>query len=168
MKENMQDINIRLASKSDLPFLREILYEAAYWRTDQPRPDIETALQREDLCYLLDEWSRAGDLAIIAEDHDHNPIAAAWYRFWTESKHSYGYINDDIPELAIAVIKKARGKGVATKLLEKLLTEAVNRNISQISLSVEKDNHAVKLYKKVGFVVHKENPDDFVMIWKSE
>lgn len=46
---------------------------------------------------------------------------------------------------------KYRGKGYATILLQKLLTE-LNQSVSNLSLNVKKDNvHAIKLYRKLGF-----------------
>ena len=39
-------------------------------------------------------------------------------------------------------------------------------NIRRVSLAVQKDNYAVKLYKKVGFEIVDENDEEYIMINK--
>jgi ribosomal-protein-alanine N-acetyltransferase len=58
---------IRPASAGDLPFLREMLFEAAFWREGSPRPALEEGLARPDLSRLMAGWGRAGDAAVVAE-----------------------------------------------------------------------------------------------------
>jgi hypothetical protein len=52
----MAFFRIRLGSPDDHPFLREMLFEAAYGRLDQERPSLETGMARPDLVYLLADW----------------------------------------------------------------------------------------------------------------
>jgi len=157
----------KMATINDLSFLKKMLFEASYWRQNISKPDFEQDLQRADLKYLLEDWGRKGDTGIIAEDNHNNPIGAAWYRFWTEEKHSYGYINESIPELTLAVSEEWRGKGVGRELIKRLITEAKNQNLTKVSLSVEKENFAVNLYQKVGFKVYIDNPGDYTMLWEA-
>ncbi len=157
----------RIATINDLSFLKKILFEASYWRQNISKPDFEQGLQRADLNYLLEDWGRKGDTGIIAEDDNDNPIGAAWYRFWTEEKHSYGYISESIPELTLAVSEEWRGKGVGKELIKRLIAEAKNQNLTKVSLSVEKENFAVNLYQKVGFKVYIDNPGDYTMLWEA-
>ena len=156
----------RIATINDLSFLKKMLFEASYWRQNTSKPDFEQGLQRADLKYLLEDWGRKGDTGIIAEDNHDNPIGAAWYRFWTEEKHSYGYISENIPELSLAVSEEWRGKGVGRELIKRLIAEAKNQNLTKVSLSVEKENFAVNLYQKVGFKVYIDNPGDYTMLWE--
>ena len=144
-----------------------MLFEASYWRQNISKPGFEQGLQRADLKYLLEDWGRKGDTGIIAEDDNDNPIGAAWYRFWTEEKHSYGYINERIPELTLAVSEKWRGKGVGRELIKRLITKAKSQNLTKVSLSVEKENFAVNLYQQVGFKVYIDNPGDYTMLWEA-
>jgi ribosomal protein S18 acetylase RimI-like enzyme len=157
----------RIATINDLSFLKKMLFEASYWRQNISKPDFEQSLQRADLKYLLEDWGRKGDTGIIAEDDNDNPIGAAWYRFWTEEKHSYGYINESIPELTLAVSEEWRGKGVGRELIKRLIVEAKNQNLTKVSLSVEKENFAINLYQKVGFKVYIDNPGDYIMLWEA-
>ena len=83
-----QAITLRPGTPEDLLFLREMLFEAAYWRPKQKRPSLETGLARPDLAYLLLDWGREGDTAVITI-LDGQPIGAAWYRFWRPEKQQY-------------------------------------------------------------------------------
>ena len=143
---------IHQAGLDDLDFLRKMLFEAVYWRGDADRPGLEEGLAPPELAKLLAGWGhRDGDVGKIAVSGRGQPIGAAWYRFWNANNHSYGYISDDVPELGIGVVKDARGQGVGTALIQALLVNAHKQGIQRISLSVEKDNPAIYLYRKFGF-----------------
>jgi ribosomal protein S18 acetylase RimI-like enzyme len=142
---------IRLATQADVPFLREMLYEAVCWRPHQPRPPREEVLAEPELAKLLNGWGRKGDTAVVAEWEDGTPIGAAWYRFWTAANHSYGFVDADTPELGIAVHQEFRQQGIGTALLTALLEQARHSAIARISLSVEPENYSRALYEKLGF-----------------
>ena len=53
----------------------------------------------------------------------------------------------------IYVLESFRNRGIASLLLEYMITEGIEKNISNITLEVREDNiNAIKLYKKYGFV----------------
>lgn len=53
----------------------------------------------------------------------------------------------------IVTDKEYRGKGFATRLIDKLITELKNRGITKVFLEVEQDNvPAIALYVKAGFI----------------
>ena len=56
-----------------------------------------------------------------------------------------------MPELAIAVRAEARRLGVGEALLLALLAHAGAQGVEEISLSVELDNPALRLYERLGF-----------------
>jgi ribosomal protein S18 acetylase RimI-like enzyme len=155
---------IRPSSSADMAFLREMLYEAAYWRPDGPRPSLAEGLARPDLAHLLAGWGREGDLALVAEMKDGTPAGAAWLRFWTPEQHSYGFIDGQTPEMGIGVRTQARNKGIGAALITSLLTEAKRQGIRCISLSVERDNPAARLYRRAGFVVHAAVGGSWTMV----
>jgi ribosomal protein S18 acetylase RimI-like enzyme len=57
----------------------------------------------------------------------------------------------------VAVLSKARGKGVGRKLLERVIEIARERDYCKVNLEVREDNAAAKhLYNDLGFV--EDNP----------
>ena len=143
--------SIREGNAEDLDFLRAMLYEAAFWRPTVSRPPIEEGLSHPELAKILQDWGRKGDAALVAISPEGGRIGGAWYRFWSDQNHSFGYVGPDIPELGIAVVPDHRGRAVGSALLEALLTLAARRGVERISLSVEEENPARRLYLKHGF-----------------
>ena len=56
----------------------------------------------------LSGWPRHGDVGLVAEQD--GPVGAAWYRTYTEADHGYGFVAEDVPELAIAVVASRRAR----------------------------------------------------------
>ena len=75
-------------------------------------------MARTDLVYLLDDWVSQGDTAVIAVSEYRQMVGAAWYRFWNNDLHSYGYVSPEIPELGIAVRREFRSMGIGHQLLD--------------------------------------------------
>jgi GNAT superfamily N-acetyltransferase len=96
-------------------------------------------------------WGRAGDAGVLALDERDQPIGAAWYRLFAHDQPGYGFLAESIPELSIAVRPSFRGRGVGTALLNALVRLARDEGHAALSLSVEPDNPARKLYERVGF-----------------
>lgn len=60
--------------------------------------------------------------------------------------------------LGIAVAEGAQKKGLGTMMMEKLIDFAKEKNVQEISLSVDNDNPAaIKLYKRFGFALAQKN-----------
>ena len=128
-----------------------MLYEAAFWDPTQPRPPLDQALAQPYLARYIEGWPRAGDAGVLAEDESGEPIGAAWYRFFSVEAPGYGFMDEGVPELTIAVAPGQRGKGVGTALLGALLSTARNGGIPALSLSVARENRAAGLYERHGF-----------------
>jgi ribosomal protein S18 acetylase RimI-like enzyme len=139
---------VRRADARDVPLLRAMLYEAFAWRGDQSIPPIEEALALPDVARYVDGWGRAGDLGVVTD----GDTGAVWIRLFTEADHGYGFVATDVPELSIGVGADERGHGVGTALLEELLAQARAAGHPAVSLSVDTDNPAVRLYERLGFV----------------
>ncbi len=89
------------------------------------------------------------------------PVGAVWLRLLTRNNKGYGYVDDDTPELGIAVFPEYRGQGIGTQLLTHLLESPCGQ--SSISLSVSLDNPAVSLYERFGFEVVSRSDESLLM-----
>lgn len=164
--------DIRPATSADLPFLREMQCEAVCWRTGRKGKSIDEILAKPELAKLLDGFGeREGDFGLIAENQSEagvQPAAAAWFRLWTDDDHSYGYVDEETPELAIAVCPELRGLGLGRALMLSLLAAAYEAGFAQLSLSVEKDNPALALYESLGFEKVGEVGNAYTMVHASQ
>ncbi len=157
----------RKYTKDDYQFLREMLFEAVFWsRTKETLPSLEEGLSYDYTKHILEGFgSRNGDTAVIAEEAG-KKIGAAFIRYWNKELNMRGYIADEIPVLAIGVVKEHRRKGVANELIKSLKTVAKDNGISEISLCVTKSNIAYQLYVKSGFEIVEEVDSSYNMLWK--
>ena len=109
-------------------------------------------------------WGRRGDTAVIALDKGF-PVGAAWYRLFDRGRPGFGFVDERTPELAIAVVPNARGKGVGTALLKALLERARADSYPTVSLSVDRANAgAIELYDRHGFEQVAEDDDSVTML----
>lgn len=141
---------LRAAAADDLPFLHAMLLEAVYWRVDEPRMTAEETLARPEVARYVEGWGRAGDAGVIALEGS-RLIGAAWSRLFTAARPGYGFVDERTPELTVGVIASERGRGVGSALVRALLQHARLAGFERVSLSVEPDNPAVRLYERVGF-----------------
>ena len=47
-----------------------------------------------------------------------------------------------------------------------MLKHLKNLGYKKVSLSVQKDNYAVRMYKKAGFKVLNENEEEYIMVFE--
>lgn len=159
----MATLSIRPATHADLPVLRTMLHHAAFWRGEADAPSVEVALRDPGLAVYLDGWPRAGDVGLVARV-DGMPAGAVWVRRFPADTRGYGYLDEDTPELSIAVAPRWRGRGIGASLLTSMLTTLRLGGVGRVSLSVERDNPARDLYLRLGFVVHRHADGDVLMV----
>ncbi len=73
-------------------------------------------------------------------------------------------MDDETPSLAISLYKEYRGQGIGSQLMVKMLELLKWQGFELVSLSVQKANYAVKMYKDVGFRTVDENAEEYVMV----
>jgi len=148
---------VRRGSAQDVRFLRDMLHHAYYWK--ERAPDEGPG----PVQLYVKAWGRPGDAAVIALEEGF-PVGAAWFRLFRESAPGYGFVDERTPELAIAVVPNARGKGVGGKLLDALVERAREEGFEAISLSVDKRNSgAIALYEHHGFDQVAESDDSLTL-----
>ena len=158
----MNDVRIRPAAAEDFAFLATMLGESAVWRSDKPTPTGDQVLADPRYAMYIAGWPRQGDYGLVAEQD--GPVGAAWYRTFTGASHGYGFVAEDVPELAIAVIASRRHEGIGRRLLVDLIDASLAQGYSALSLSVSEDNPARGLYESAGFVVIEKHGGSWTMV----
>lgn len=152
---------LRLANQDDLPFLKDMLYEASH--TQGVPPSEEEFNSPRVVAYLVD-WVRPGDCGLIAVNDSGIAVGAAWYRLFTPDNPGFGFVDEQTPELAIALEAESRGKGIGSRLLAGLKNIARAQGHTKLSLSVEPGNlRARLLYAKLGFREISVSEESLVM-----
>lgn len=143
---------IRTIRKDDITFLWEMLYESLF--VPEGKEAFDKAIIKDPfISKYVDGWGREGDFGFIAMNNEDQPIGSITARFFNEDNKGFGYIDNDTPELGMAILNEFRGKGIGTALLNQLLEEAKKKGIRKLSLSVDPQNRAaVHLYKRFGFI----------------
>jgi RsiW-degrading membrane proteinase PrsW (M82 family)/GNAT superfamily N-acetyltransferase len=156
-------IDVRLAGPGDIDFLSAMLLETANW-DGRRAVTLEGMRQSPGIWLYLDGWQRSTDFGFILDDGG-IPVGAAWARFFTASNPGYGYVDDAIPELSIAVVAARRHAGFGDELLQRLITAARDLGLAGLSLSVEDGNESARaLYLKRGFRVVGRRGDSDTML----
>ena len=138
-----------------MPFLRDMLHHAYYWREADPQA-------AEPVSRYVANWGRRGDTAMIAIEN-YLRAGAAWYRLFTREEPGFAFLDESTPEVSIAVVPSKRGKGIGSALLDALLDRARRDGFRALSLSVERDNPSVALYERHGFERVREDGNTVVM-----
>jgi GNAT superfamily N-acetyltransferase len=155
-------VEIRSARAEDEPFLEQMLAIAADWQSDTAGSRLPEVLADPTVARYLEGWPRDRDYGVVAEDA--RPLGAAWWHFFAESEPGYGFVDACIPELAVGIIPDRRREGIGSLLLNALLTEARIRELRGISLSVARENPAVRLYERLGFRALREEHGSVTML----
>src|SRR5215468_145189 len=139
------NFTFRRLDRMDEPFLREMLYHAIYVPDGQP-PFAKEIINEPELAKYVDQWGRDSDSGYVVIDSTSlQPVGAAWIRLFTEVNKGYGYVNDDTPELSIALLPEYRNRGIGTSLINQLINDARDK-YPALSLSVAADSPATHLY----------------------
>ena len=144
------EVVFRALQVDDVEHVRWALFEAVAWDPQRELPPFELTIEHPELARYHREWGRAGDLGVVAERGD-EVVGVALARLFTEDDHGHGYVDDATPELAVAVAGAARGSGLGTRLLNELAAAARDAGIRRLSLSVDSENPALRLYERLGY-----------------
>lgn len=138
-------VEIRMATAADEPFLWEMLYLALHVPPGQP-PLPRSVLRQPALAQYVSGWpTKPGDRGLVALVGG-EPVGAAWLRMFPASDPGYGFVDESIPELSVAVLPDYRGNGIGSRLLDTLL-----HDVPAVSLSCDPANPAWRLYLRLGF-----------------
>jgi len=155
-------ITIRKIRKSELAFLDDMLYETIYIPEGDEKPS-KDVINLPEVAHYIKNFGRAGDLCLVAELND-ELVGAIWARLFSKDEPGYGFIDENTPELAMAVRAENRSQGIGKLLMEKMIQKLKEESYKQVSLSVDKQNYASDFYLKCGFEVVESTEDSFTMV----
>lgn len=154
----------RPLTSADQAFLWEMVYQSLYVPPGQIPFERAIVLQ-PDIAKYVKDWGREDDLGFVADDAQNRSVGAAWLRLFQDPDRGFGYVNDETPEIGIAVLPDYRDQGIGTMLLRRLIESAQSR-YEAISLSVAAENPAVRLYQRFGFEVVQRTSETLIMTRK--
>lgn len=144
------DVSFRRAGAGDAEHIRWGLYEALSWNPARKLPAASVTLEHPEASRYHRDWGRPGDIGVIASTHD-GVVGVAYCRLFTAEDHGHGYVDDETPEVAVAVRDRWRGTGLGTALMKELAAAAREQGFRRLSLSVDSGNPALRLYERLGY-----------------
>ncbi len=154
------DYKIREIKGNEYPILNNFLYEAIFVPKGMDKPP-KSIIEQPELQVYIEDFGKEDDWCIVAEIKE-KIVGAVWVRIMND----YGHIDDDTPSFAISLYEGYRNLGIGTALMRAMLQLLKDNGYKQTSLSVQKANYAVSMYRKVGFEVVDENEEEYIMICK--
>ena len=129
------EITFRRPTEADRPFIEQMFREAeTFGESDRDLPEGFD----DDNHRYVDLWTEdQGGIVIQKEGQD---IGAAWFRKCTDEEHCSGYVQADVPEVALALAPGHPGGGLGTLLMERAMLLAKVSGAPGISLAVDFGN----------------------------
>ena len=154
---------IRKMLPEEYPLMEDIMYEAIY----HPNP---TNPYPKDMIYLpqvkvyWDAWETGKDDHCFVAEIERKIAGAVWIRTFPGEIKGCGYIDEQTPEIAVALFEEYRNQGIGTQLMKRMIRFMKTQKYNQVSLSITKGNPAIHLYKRLKFKTINENEEDYIMI----
>lgn len=165
ISEVLKVVKLRPIEAKDEIFLWDMLFEITYSLDMNKKPSKQVFLKKHDIYKYVKGFGLEGsDSGFVAETEEGRLIGAAWYRLYKDDNKGFGYIDDNIPEISIAISEEYRDKGIGKQLLEALIHEAEKKRFSSLSLNVDSRNTAaLHLFEAKGFKVVNNKETSRVM-----
>lgn len=150
---------IRSLKRDEAVLLKEFLYEAIFIPEGVDPPAREVVELPELRVYTENFGTQKGDYCLVAESGG-KAVGAVWTRIMND----YGHVDNETPSLAISLYREYRGQGVGSRLLAEIFALLRQQGYRKVSLSVQKENAAVRLYRRVGFEIAGETEQEYLMV----
>lgn len=152
--------DFRPMQESDIPFLTE-LYISTRWEELQPVPWTD----EEKLRFL--RWQFEAQ-----HTHYQKYFPNARFDIISYKKKPIGRLyldqrENEIRVVDIALLPPYRGKGIGSRLLKNIMADAQASNRT-VTIHVEQNNPAMRLYERLGFTKINEEGIYWLMEWKHD
>ena len=150
---------IREIRPEEISVLDDFLYEALFIPEGFPVPP-RSVIENEDLQVYVRDFGKEPDDRCLVAEVDGKIVGAVWTRIMDD----YGHIDDLTPSLAISLYKEYRNRGIGTQLMRRMLEKLKTDGYQSVSLSVQKANYALQMYRKAGFLPVSDHGDELLMV----
>ena len=156
-------IIIQEITQTEITQLDKFLYEAIFIPEGQKK--VDRAIIKSPLLsrYIKDFGQEDDDICFVAKIHG-KLIGAIWTRCFNETEPGFGYVDLKTPELSMSVLPEYQQKGIGTELLKTMISKLKICNYKQVSLSVDKQNYAIKWYEKFKFAPYNSSEKSVIMV----
>ena len=151
------DYTIRPLRSDERHLLEDFLYEAIYVPESCEGTVPRSVIYDDPKCRAAFEGfgDLPDDRALVAEV-DGRVVGACWVRTTDE----YGHIDDETPSFSISLYAQHRGRGIGGAMMQQMLDELREAGYARASLSVQKENPALRLYERLGFQIIGDGEDE--------
>ena len=153
------EYTIREIQVQEYPLLEDFLYEAIFLPEGVKAPP-KSVIYEPGIWRTIDNFGTLDHDYCLVADVDEKPVGAVWVRIADQ----YGHIDDETPSLSISLYPQYRNLGIGTAMMRAMLKYLKNSGYRRASLSVQKENYAVKMYQAMGFEITDENEEEWIMI----
>lgn len=151
-------LSFRRVADADLPFLAELYastrrQEVAQvpWSEEQREAFLRWQFDCQHRHYL----QHYSDCELLVVERDGERVGRIYVDRW----------EDQIRLVDISLLPEHRGHGLGTALLQGLLDEGRERGLP-VTIHVERDNAALRLYRRLGFRVLDDEGIYYLMEWR--
>ena len=151
------DYTIRHLRNGEQSLLEDFLYEAIYvpegFEGEIPR----SIIYDDPKCRAaFEDFGTLGDDRALVAEVDGCIVGACWVRTTDE----YGHIDNTTPSFSISLYEQYRGHGIGGTMMRHMLDELRSAGYARASLSVQKENPALRLYERLGFRIIGDGEDE--------
>ena len=139
--------------------LSSFLYDAIFVRKGETPPPY-SIVEKEELKVYTENFGKEKDDHLLYAEEDGKIVGCVWVRVMDD----YGHIDDETPSLAISVKKEYRNRGIGRRLMEEMLYLLSSLGYRRTSLSVQKENYALRLYQSLGYRIHSDKGEEYIMV----
>lgn len=150
---------IREIRPEEIPVLEDFLYEAIFIPEGVPAPP-RSIVNNEDMQVCIQDFGKKSDDRCLVAEVDGKIVGVVWTRIMND----YGHVDDQTPSLAISLYKEYRSQGIGTQLMRRMLEKLETDGYQCVSLSVQKANYALQMYRKAGFVPIADHGEELLMV----
>lgn len=158
-----ENLIIRRILPSEYGLPESMMYEAIF-QPDPAHPYPKEVIYHPQVQVYWDNWGAGKDDCCLVAIVDGTRVGAVWIRTFPGGEKGCGYIDEETPEIAIALFETYRNQGIGTRMLQQIIALMKTEGYAQTSLSVSKGNPAIRLYMRLGFTIVDENKEDYILL----